>query len=183
MVSEMAASHGGEGAGRHIHAVQCAVRVEQVPLSLKAALRTLLTDYLVEFAERGGEQPPARDADGHVVYRWFDDYWTDQARTPLGIWLDDALVGFCLLRDTSTTWSIAEFYVEPSSRCRGVGAAAVEAVKAICRDRGQYDRLLAGTLRWNTTVLSFWHRQGFETVAEEPQRLINLFWLDGRLDG
>ena len=156
------------------------VRVVQAPAGLKPALRTLLTDYLVEFAVRGGEVPPARDADSHVAYRWFDDYWTDPARTPLAIWAGESLAGFSLLRDTTTAWSIAEFYVVPSWRRVGVGAAAASAIKAWCQADGRHAKLEAGTLRWNDSALAFWRSQGFETVAEEPHRLINVFRLADR---
>jgi len=154
------------------------VRVEPVPLGLKPALRSLLTAYLVEFAERGGEPPPPCDAAGQVVYRWFDDYWSDPAREPLGIWLSEELVGFCLLRDTDAAWSVAEFYVRPSWRRLGVGAAAVALIKARCRATGRYDTLLASTVRWNTSALAFWRARGFQTIAEESERLVNACRLD-----
>jgi len=113
-----------------------------------------------------------------VVYRFFDAYWADPDRVPLTIRVDDDLVGFCLLRDAGTRWWISEFYVVPPYRSRGVGAAAVQQIKARCQAAGRHDLIQANTLRWNDHALAFWRSQGFETVSEEPDRLNNVFRLD-----
>ena len=95
------------------------VSVKPAPLSLESALRTLLTAYLDELAELEGVSPRPRDDAGHATYRWFDDYWTAPARTPLVIWSADNVAGFCLLRETDRCWQIAEFYVAPGIGDRG----------------------------------------------------------------
>jgi predicted acetyltransferase len=154
------------------------VRVETAPVELKPLLRPLLTDYLVEFAEMEGVAPQY-DADGQATYRYFDDYWTDAARVPFAVWLGAGLVGFCLLRDAGDRWEIAEFYVAPDQRRRGVGAAVVDAVKRYCRAIGRHRLLEASTLRFNTGAYAFWSSQGFVTESETPRRLINVSDLGG----
>lgn len=154
-----------------------AVALRLVPIHMKSVLRQLLTEYLVEFAAMEG-RALARDADGHVPYRYFDRYWLEAERFPFGIWYDDDLVGFCLLRDSGEQWQVAEFYVVPGYRRKGVGSAAVSALKRFCRSDGRYDALEAGTLRFNTRALAFWRSQGFVTVRETSEWLINVCQLE-----
>jgi predicted acetyltransferase len=151
-------------------------RVEVAPIGLKPALRRLLTDYLVEFAAMEGVAPQL-DGSGQATYRYFDDYWTDPDRTPFAVWLGRELAGFCLLRDTGERWQVAEFYVAPAHRRKGVGAAAVAAIKAYCGAAGRHSRLEASTLRFNTRAQAFWASQGFVLESETPRRLINVFQL------
>lgn len=153
------------------------VRATPADECLKLALRQLLTEYLDEFAASEGVAPRPRDEDGHATYGWFDHYWTDATRTPLAIWVDQALAGFCFLREHGDRWQIAEFYIAPSYRRRRVGAAAVTSIKAFCRARGKHDLLEASTLLWNASALSFWHSQGFRTVSVTPDQRINVFRL------
>jgi predicted acetyltransferase len=148
-------------------------RVEPAPIELKPALRRLLTDYLVEFAAMEGVAPRF-DADGHATYRHFDDYWTDGARVPFAVWLGGEPVGLCLLRDTGERWEVAELYVAPARRRRGVGAAVVDAVTRYCRSAGRHRWLEASTLRFNHRAQAFWSSQGFVTVSRTPRRLINV---------
>ena len=149
----------------------------RAPATLKGALHQLLTICLDEFAAIEGIPPRPRNADGHAAYRWFDDYWSDAARTPLAIWVGDDLAGFCLLRDVDTHWQVAEFFVAPRHRRRGIGSTAVSAIKHFCRACGEHAHLEASTLSSNVSALSFWRSQGFETVSETPERFSNVFHL------
>ena len=89
-------------------------QLASAPTHMKPALRLLLTDYLVEFAaiER---KVPTRDANGHVPYKYFDQYWVEAERFPFGIWLENKLVGFCLLRDTGEQWQERSSSLCPTS--------------------------------------------------------------------
>jgi predicted acetyltransferase len=145
------------------------VSSEQKPL-----LRRLLTEYLVEFDAMEGIKRD-RDAEGHLPYRRFDQYLTDPDRRPFGIWLGDELVGFILLRDTGVRWHIAEFYVVPVHRQKGIGAFAVVALKEYCRAAKTHRQLEASTLRFNAGALAFWRSQGFRTESQDPKRLFNVF--------
>jgi predicted acetyltransferase len=154
-----------------------ALRLERVSFEQKPLLRSLLTEYLVEFDAMEGVERD-RDAEGHLPYRRFDQYWTDPDRRPFGICLGDELVGFCLLRDTGVRWHVAEFYVVPAHRQKGVGAFAVAAVKDYCRAANTHRQLEASTLRLNVGALAFWRSQGFRTESEDPERLVNVFDLE-----
>lgn len=96
----------------------------------------------------------------------------------MGIWVDGALVGFCLLREAGDCWQIAEFYVAPSHRRGGVGAAAVDEIVVRCRASEKHALLEASTLTWNEPALAFWLRQGFVTVSKTAERSRNVLPLD-----
>src|SRR5581483_11227727 len=115
---------------------------------------------------------PYEQIDGHVVYPWFDNYWEGPARVPFAIYVGASLVGFCLLRDTGTDWEIAEFYVIPECRRRGVGTFAVSDAKEFCRTRGAYSTVTAGISPRNPRTIQFWQSQGFKVVGFEDGRLI-----------
>jgi predicted acetyltransferase len=138
----------------------------------------LLSAYLDELAVVEGVPPRPREPDGYAAYRWFDRYWTDIDRTPLGIWVDHELAGFCLLREADDCWQIAEFYVAPPYRRQGMGAAAVVEIVARCRASETHGLLEAGTLSWNEVALAFWQRQGFVTVSRTAEWSRNVVSLD-----
>jgi predicted acetyltransferase len=161
------------------HEEKIEVRLGPAPASLKPIFRTLLTQYLAELASIQGQTPP-RDERGQVPYRWFEVYWQDfePERIPFGLWLADDLAGFCLLRDTGDHWQVAEFFVLPAYRRRGIGARAVALLKEFCRRSRKYNILEANTLLANNGALAFWHSQGFVPVSESPERMINVFCLN-----
>lgn len=155
------------------------VTVEAVDRDCARDMRPMLDAYLCEFAAMAGERPEL-DADGYVRYDWWEAYWSDPGRFPLGIFVGGHLRGFCLLRDTGAAWEIAEFYVEPSHRRRRVGTAAVAAIKRFCCDKRRHAVVHANTMRWHTGGLAFWLQQGFVTKAADQERLINVATLDCR---
>ncbi len=152
------------------------VRLVLAPIHIKPDLRHLLTEYLVEFAAKEGRNA-IRDTNGDIPYRYFDQYWLEPERLPFGIWVDNELCGFCLLRDSGEQWSIAEFYVAPMHRSKRVGATAVTALMEFCRQDGRHQSIEASTLRFNARALAFWRTQGFMTVDETAERLINVYQL------
>ena len=70
------------------------------------------------------------------------------------------------LRDVA---SIAEFYVAPEFRRRGVGRAGIEAILAEHRARGTFE-VQADILRENGPALAFWQRMGFEVRSFQTAR-------------
>lgn len=140
---------------------------------MKPVLRRLLTDYLAEFSVMESSHV-LRDADDQIPYRYFDQYWSEPTRFPFCIAVDSEIAGFCLLRDSGQRWEVAEFYVVPAHRRNGFGAAAVASVKAFCRESGRYATIEASALRVNHRALAFWRSQGFVTVGETAERLINV---------
>ena len=156
------------------HVLRCASCV--FPGSEKSHLRQLLTDYLEEFARLQG-MPPRRDPEGHVLYRYFDDYWRESGREPFAVRLGQQTIGFCLLRDLDTRWQIAEFYIVPAYRRRGIGRRAVSLVKAYCRNDGRHRFLGADTQAYNPAARAFWESQGFiatHDAGAEQQNLLDL---------
>lgn len=150
------------------------VRLALVPIHMKPLLRHLLTQYLVEFAAMEGREV-TRDTHGHVPYRYFDQYWSEPERFPFGIWVDNELRGFCLLRDSGEQWSIAEFFVKPAHRRKGIGAATVSAIKEFCRLDGRHQAIEGG---WSASAPSrktkWVHRAnrqpGFDGGQEDQRR-------------
>lgn len=109
----------------------------------------------------------AESRNGVPVYPYFDAYWEDADRIPLGIWVAGELIGFCLLRDNGTAWEIAEFFITPDLRRRGVGTAAVDEIKNVCRQLGRHAELQAKVKQWNSPALAFWKNQGFQPRSQD----------------
>lgn len=137
----------------------------------------LLDDYLREFAELEGSTV-SRDSTGHIVYEWFDAYWTEDARLPFWIRADRAIAGLCLLRQVGQAGEIAEFYVVPALRRQGIGAAAVSALASVCRARDGQRCLIARVRKWNEPAIAFWTAQGFDVRREDADDVVTSLDLD-----
>ncbi len=90
-----------------------------------------------------------------------------EGRDLLWIEADGTRAGLAMVRtypdfpdDSRDVAEIAEFYVEPPFRQRGVGTSAVQAIMADHRSRGTY-AVYASVLRGNEAALRFWERLGF----------------------
>jgi len=97
-------------------------------------------------------------------YRYFDLYWTDRDRYPIIVIEGDDLIGFCLLRDTGNSFSVAEFSVVPEYRRRGYGRQLVKFVVNFCREKKKHKELFANSLINNEIAKKFWVENGFKTV-------------------
>ncbi len=157
------------------------IELRRVRLASKPSLRALLSDCLGEFAAMAGTEPEL-GLDGQPAYAYFDAYWEEQARTPLGVWLGDRLVGFCLLRDLGHAWQIAEFYVDPSARRRHVGAEAITLVTRFCVSSRRHSELRAKVAHWNDTGLAFWRSQGFHSRSTDTDGVLTVLVLHQRGD-
>jgi ribosomal protein S18 acetylase RimI-like enzyme len=116
--------------------------------------------------------PDEHAAEAHSVelYRAaiLDDLGPDSGRELLWIEADGERAGLLMVRtlpdfpdDSTNVADIAEFYVDPAFRRRGVGRAGVEALLAEHRGRGT--RLVeAGILHRNLPAQGFWRALGFE---------------------
>ena len=141
------------------------VSVEYVDASGREALRSLLSDYLIEFAAMEGV-PVAGSADVPPQYRWFDQYWLDADRLPFAIHASEGeTAGFCLIRVMDGGWNIAEFGIRREWRRRGIGRRAVTALAAIASSAGA-THLRADVADWNDGALRFWLACGFRQIAE-----------------
>lgn len=92
-------------------------------------IRSLLDAYLEELGTHRQIPIGATDANS---YPWLDSYWTEPGRHVFFIRSDRERVGFAFVRDSRSTGSsvseIAEFYIEPRARRKGIGLAAVSAI-------------------------------------------------------
>ena len=137
------------------------------------AFFAMLRAYMVELDRY---DPAATDAPFDVD-RYRDAMRRDaDGREFLWILEDDARAGLAIVRTlpdfpdaTRTVATIAEFYVLPGARRRGVGTAAVEALLAEHRRRGT-DEVEAGILAGNAPALAFWARLGFVTRSVHTSR-------------
>jgi predicted acetyltransferase len=89
-------------------------------------IRSLLDDYLRELSGHRDLPVGATDA---ASYRHLDAYWREPGRHAFLIRRGGRTVGFALIRGPASTGSpvhqMAEFYVEPEARRRGIGRDAV----------------------------------------------------------
>jgi predicted acetyltransferase len=128
------------------------IQLRPVPIGDKAALWSLMTDYLVEHTAR---VEPGRDYDP-AGYPYFDDYWTDPARWPYWIELAGERAGFVLVSPYSpsglgTDHSISEFCVLAPWRRGGVGLASARAT--LWAHPGQWELQV---YRANPDGMPFW---------------------------
>ena len=77
--------------------------------------------------------PEELDDRGQVPYPWFEAYFSEETRSALLIQQGAAIVGFALINDYSCLGealdhSLAEFYIRPAFRRRGLGREAVAAI-------------------------------------------------------
>jgi predicted acetyltransferase len=90
-------------------------------------LRGMLNRYLAELA---AFQVASERASGE--YSYFEVYWREPGRYPFFIVENGRHVGFVLIRGPESTgdefFEVAEFFVEPQSRCSGVGARTVREI-------------------------------------------------------
>ncbi len=133
------------------------VEIVPVPADRKPVLLRLLQLYIHDFSEIDGTDV---DAEGRYDYTWVNDgsYWTDPARHPFFITVDDRLAGFALVnagsvRDTPGVRCVAEFFVMRKYRSRGVGRTAARAVFAALPGRWEI-----AVMKANTAGQAFWRK-------------------------
>ena len=131
-----------------------------VPAADKPRLGAMVRDYVAEMAAY------APDADPAMAYPYFDLYWSEpELRFPFWLTADGAEAGFALVRreEENGRTQMAEFFVAPSFRGRGVGLAAAR--RLIGRFPGPW-KITQREL--NSGAIAFWHRvlDGFVTYAE-----------------
>lgn len=101
--------------------------------------------------------PPEDRRRADLAYPWTDAYWESPGRIPLLVRLADEPVGFVLVRApdpgevTDWDWQIAEFYIAPDYRGRGIGAYAADQALQIRHGRWEICYQVA-----NTSAARFW---------------------------
>ena len=129
------------------------VRVVEAGPERRAEVERMLATYLRELArfEPGAAPPEPHD------HPWLPLYWEEPGRHPFLVVENGEVAGFALVRrvdagaDVSSV--LAEFYVAPAHRRRGVGRAA--ALEVLRRFPGSWRvRRLSG----NAPAAAFWGR-------------------------
>jgi predicted acetyltransferase len=140
-----------------------------MPLEVKVAsveerpiLRSHLDEYLSELRKYG---------DVGIGYPYFDGYWRDQSRWPYSICEGGQLVGFAFVNGVSlsgkaTDFSLAEFYIVPKARGRGIGRDAADII--LSAHRGIWELRV---MRLNTPAQKFWPSAIEATQAREIERI------------
>lgn len=105
------------------------VDLHEATLAEADLIGALVDDYLRELTAHREVPVGATDIRS---YTHLDSYWTDPGRHAFLIRSEGRVVGFALIRDPTSTGSdasqVAEFYIEPGSRRRGIGRAAAYAI-------------------------------------------------------
>ena len=95
--------------------------IEPAEIGEKATIKNLLQSYLTELSRFDDHVPDYKDETGQYAYPYLDDYWVEDARYPYLLYCDDQFAGFALVRKLDNYYEMAEFYVLPEFRLRGVG--------------------------------------------------------------
>lgn len=118
-----------------------------------------------------------KDADGRYGYPLLPAYWRDEGRYPFFIDAEDALAGFALVSKGSQVgggahvYDMAEFFVAPAFRKRGVGAAAAKAIWK--RFAGEWE---VRVLEANAPALTFWRT----AVGSFVESHGDVAWIDSK---
>jgi len=126
-------------------------RVVEAQPGTSDVIATLLPAYL---AELGVVEP----------YPYLALYFVEKDRYPFLFILGDDVAGFALVRhhSQSATFELAEFYVRPPFRHRGVGASAVNVLLARFNGKWQIGVDIA-----NVRALAFWRKMLPPPVSEQ----------------
>lgn len=148
------------------------LEVRQATPQHRAALESMLHRYLRELATLEG-----RPALEEYQYPYLPLYWREAARFPFLIMLDSHIAGFALVRriddEGGRHYQMAEFFVEPAQRRKGVGQRA--AVEIFCRFPGRW-RVHQQTFNhrarefWRTVISEYAPRGFQETEFEDGPR-------------
>ena len=119
-------------------------------------IRDDLQSYLAELSEFG---PIGKNPEGTYDYPYLDHYWREPDRHPFVIHLDNAPVGFLLVRedmnpaDGSSIMEIAELYILPAFRQHSVATSAITEVVSYFPGNWR-----AAVLPKNHVAYSFWQQ-------------------------
>ena len=108
--------------------------------------------------------------DGRYGYSRLAQYWTDPARLPFLVRVDDRPAGFALIAKGSEitgdpeVWDVAEFFVVRRHRRCGVGAAVAHALWR--RHPGRWE---VRVMENNPAAIAFWAAAVRDFTGREPE--------------
>jgi predicted acetyltransferase len=100
--------------------------IKPAEISEKETIFGLLQSYLTELSQFPDENPDYKDENGIYQYPYLDPYWQEDDRFPYLFYADDRLAGFSFVRKVRGKWQMAEFYVSPEFRRRGLAMKCAE---------------------------------------------------------
>jgi predicted acetyltransferase len=139
-----------------------AIEIKVASVDERPMLRSYLDEYLSELRRYG---------DVGVGYPYFNAYWQDESRWPYSIHESGQLAGFAFVNSVSlsgrdTDFSLAEFYIVPEARRRGIGRDAANVV--LSAHRGTWElRVMCR----NTPAQKFWPSAIEAAQAREIERV------------
>jgi predicted acetyltransferase len=95
--------------------------IRRAALSEQPLVRALLQPCFVELSRFPDDHPDPQDENGLYLYPYLDAYWREATRFPYLLLDGEKIAGFALVRHTGFEWEMAEFYVKPAFRRRGLG--------------------------------------------------------------
>ena len=107
------------------------IYLKPILLKEKAKLEEMLLPY---FKETNASHLKTSSGIDKILYPYLDLYWTEENRFALMILWRNESVGFALVNDFvrchdfGAQWSIAEFYISPEYRRRGIGKIATHKI-------------------------------------------------------
>lgn len=116
----------------------------------KELSRKMLEEYLSELYTY--DKDIDFDEKGKPIYKYFDFYWTEEGRYPIGLFIDGNVAGFMLLRmKAKNAMEIAEFYIAPNFRKNGNGRVFFNKIMAKINKK-----LYFFTKKTNIIAKNFW---------------------------
>lgn len=137
------------------------LKVQLASIDKKDKIFELLINYSKEL-EQYQEHPSGEIASN----KYFNFYWTEPDRFPFLAYINENLIGFCLLRVEESYYSIAEFYIKPNFRRLGYGKSMLNFVIEFCKDQGKHSSIIADCFIKNSIANNFWTANEFITHKE-----------------
>ncbi|MBN1644270.1 MAG: GNAT family N-acetyltransferase [Dehalococcoidales bacterium] len=132
--------------------------VKPASLKEKTIIHTLIQPYLFELSRFPDEHAEYGNKSGIYLYPYLDAYWQEKERLPYLLYSEGILAGFALVRKDGDHWEMAEFYIKPEFRRRGLGeySAAVLFEKHFGLWKISYNKHnVASQNLWNKLAIRF----------------------------
>ena len=94
--------------------------IKPATIEQKQIIYALIQPYLDELSHFPDQNPDPKDGNGVYLYPDLDAYWQEAARYPYLLYSNSKIAGFALVRLDGEHWEMAEFYVLPEFRRRGL---------------------------------------------------------------
>ncbi len=146
---------------RNKNKVKMSLKIQLASLEDKNRIYDALITYSKELEQF--QENPKREI---ASEKYFNCYWTGSDTFPFVAFINNELVGFCLLRLEENYYSIAEFYIKPKFRRLGHGKSLLDFTIRFCKEQGKHSSIMANSLIKNLAANNFWIANGFITLKE-----------------